>query len=254
MKARIEARDVIVGRDGRILNGVSLSARAGEMIGLVGPNGAGKTTLLRALAGLEPVSAGSCDIDGQAAAAMAPTVRARKLSYLPQTRPLFWSMTVEAIVALGRFAYGAPDRLEGEDAAAVARAMEATGVDRLKARAATTLSGGEAARMHLARALAAEAPILLADEPTAALDPRHQLAIMKVLRARADDGTLVIAALHDLSLAARFCTRIILLANGRAIADDAPAGALTETHLASAFGVAASVSKAGDRLEIRFGD
>jgi iron complex transport system ATP-binding protein len=255
MSALVETRDISVERNGaRILDGVSLTANGGEFIGLIGPNGAGKTTLLRSIAGLETSHAGECLMKGEDVAKLAPVARARAVSYLPQLRPIYWSMPVEAIVALGRFAYGAPSRLQGEDAAAAARAIEAAGVAHLQGRAATELSGGESARVHLARALAAETPILLADEPTAALDPRHQIAIMKLLRERADAGGLVIAALHDLQLAARYCTRIILLEDGRVRADGGPSAVLTAGNLSRAFGVSAAIARDERGLVVSFLD
>ncbi len=255
MSALVECRNISVLRDGApILAEASFAAAAGEFIGVIGPKGAGKTTLLRAIAGLEPVAAGERLMAGEAVAKQPPIMRARRLSYLPQLRPIYWSMTVEAIIALGRFAYGTAPRLEGENAAAVARAIEETGLAHLRLRAATALSGGEAARVHLARALAAETGILLADEPTAALDPRHQLAIMGVLRKRADAGALVIGASHDLSLAARYCTRLLLLENGRITADGAPRDVLSPENLARAFGVGAEIEFDAGRVSISFAD
>ena len=253
MSALVDLTAVKVVRDGRtILDNAAFLARAGEFIGVIGPNGAGKTTLLRVLAGLEPKVEGDCRIDGEPIAMQAPLVRARRISYLPQLRPIYWSMTVESIVALGRFAYGSAATLEGENAAAVARAIEAAGIGHLRQRAATMLSGGEAARVHVARALAAETPILLADEPTAALDPRHQLAIMDVLRQRADSGALVIAALHDLALAARYCTRIMLFEDGRLTADGEPSAVLTAENLSRAFGVSVEITASGNGFSIAF--
>lgn len=253
MSALVEIRRIKVERNrARILDDVTFAAGAHEFIGLIGPNGAGKTTLLRVIAGLEKPAPGECLVSGDHVAALSPVVRARRISYLPQARPIYWSMQVENIVALGRFAYGAPSRLAGEDAAAVERAIEAAGIEHLRGRVATELSGGESARMHLARALAAETPMLLADEPTAALDPRHQLAIMKVLRARADGDGLVIAALHDLALAARFCTRIILLERGKVTADGGPSAVLTTENLSRAFGVQAEISHTHGALSIAF--
>ncbi|MEE2691509.1 MAG: ABC transporter ATP-binding protein [Pseudomonadota bacterium] len=253
MSALIETAKLSVARDGAaVLNDISFSAGANEMIGVIGPNGAGKTTLLRALVGLPPAASGEARVMGEPAASLAPIRRGRTISYLPQTRPIYWSMTVERIVALGRFAYGAPADLAGEDAAAVERAIADADIAHLSRRPATSLSGGEAARVHLARALAAEAPVLIADEPTAALDPRHQLAIMKVLAKRAAAGGLVVAALHDLSLAARFCTRIMLLENGRLTADGAPVDVLTGANLARAFGVPAQVTAESGRIAVSF--
>ena len=253
MSAVLETVSLSVSRGGTaVLRDVSFNAAAKDFIGVIGPNGAGKTTLLRALAGLQPLAAGAAKATGENVASLSPIKRGRTISYLPQARPVYWSMTVERIVALGRFAYGAADELEGENRTAVDRAIAAADIAHLRQRPATNLSGGEAARMHLARALAAEAPILLADEPTAALDPKHQLAIMRVLAARAEAGGLVVAALHDLALAARFCTRIILLEDGRVTADGAPLDAMSENNLARAFGVSVRVSSENGRISISF--
>lgn len=229
MSALLEIDRVTRRRDGNlVLDGVSLTARAGELIGVVGPNGAGKTSLLRLIAGLERPDAGGVRMDGVAIGDVRPADRARRLAYLPQARPLHAAIDVEALVALGRFAYGSTSRLDPAGRAAVDRAMIATDVAALRSRIAPTLSGGEIARVHLARAFAAEAPVLVADEPVAALDPKHQLAIMRVLRAKADGGGLVLAALHEIALARRFCTRIVCLKDGRVAADGAPDEALRE--------------------------
>ncbi len=227
-----------VRRDGAVLlDRVNLRASAGEFIGILGPNGAGKSTLLRAIAGVERLCAGAILLDGADLEQLRPTARARSIAYLPQARDIHWAMTAEAVASLGRFAYGAPHRLGPEDRAAVERALALTDALPFRNRIVTTLSGGEQARIHLARALAAETPILLADEPTAALDLRHALSIGSVLRAKAAGGSLVLAAIHDLGLAQRFCTRIIVLHEGRVAADGAPGEALSESLLAGVFGV-----------------
>lgn len=223
-----------------ILSDVSFGARAGEFIGVVGPNGAGKSTLLRALVGLEPLAGGSCLIENAPVSALSPRERARRLSYLPQLREVAWDMTAEAVVALGRFAYGAAHRLSPEDGAAINRAIAAAGADAFRTRIVTSLSGGEQARIHLARAFAGATPILIADEPISALDPRGQLAIMTALKSRAEEGGLVVAALHELDLAVRFCTRMLVISEGRLVADAAPEEALSPATIQSVFGVSAS--------------
>jgi iron complex transport system ATP-binding protein len=234
----VEAGAVTVTRGAaRILSNASFSAGAGEFIGVVGPNGAGKSTLLRAVAGIEHPSSGECCLAGAPVGALPHRERARRLAFLPQLREVYWGVTAEAIVALGRYAFGAPDRLGAADRAAVERAIDAADIGALRTRIVTTLSGGEQARVHLARALAAEAPVLVADEPTAALDPKHQLAVMEILAARRANGGLVIAALHDLDLAARFCTRIIVISSGRIVADANPPEALAEDIVETVFGV-----------------
>lgn len=225
--------------DSALLRSISFSAGAGEFIGIVGPNGAGKTTLLRALAGLEKAAAGSVLISGAPVAKMKPLERARMLAYLPQARDVHWAVTAEAVVSLGRFAYGAPHRLGPADRAAVEAALAATDSGSFRSRVAWTLSGGELARIHLARALAAGTKMLIADEPTAALDLRHALSIIALLRAKADAGGLVVAALHDLDLARRYCTRLVVVNEGRIAADGAPSDAIGETVLRQVFGVEA---------------
>lgn len=236
---RLNAEAITARRGGRpLIEAISFAAEGGAFIALAGPNGAGKTTLLRTLAGLEAPAAGRATIDGVDVLALAPAARARKLAYLPQAREVAWAMTAEAVVALGRFSFGSPQRLSGESRDAVERALAEADATAFRARTMPTLSGGEQARVHLARALCAETPVLLADEPTAALDPKHAQAIMRALRAKADAGGLVIAALHDLRLAQRFCTRMIVLDCGRIVADEAPEQALTGSILEQVFGVA----------------
>lgn len=229
-----------------LLRSVSISARAGEFIGIIGPNGAGKSTLLRAAAGLEKPDAGTVLMNGAPVAGMPPLTRARALAYLPQAREVHWAITAEAVVSLGRFAYGAPHRLGPADRAAVEAAFAAADCGSFRSRVVSTLSGGEQARIHLARALAAETPVIVADEPTAALDLKHALSIVAILRAKAGAGGLVLAALHDFDLARRFCTRVIVLNEGALIADGAPENVLTAGLLECVFGV--SSDEAGYRL------
>jgi iron complex transport system ATP-binding protein len=234
----LAAERLTVVKDGATLLGdVSFSVAPGEYVALLGPNGAGKSTLLRTLAGIERTSEGACLMDGAVVATLAVTERARKIAYLPQLRETHWNIDAERLVALGRFAYGAPDRVAEEDRAAVERAMAAADVVHLRSKPVQALSGGEQARVHLARALAAEAPVLLADEPVSALDPRHQVAIMKILRRLADEGRIVVAALHDLDLALHFATRVILLDRGRIAADRPPAAALSADTVRTVFGI-----------------
>lgn len=227
-----------------VVEGASLAIGPGELVALLGPNGAGKTTLLRAALGLTARRAGTVSLGGDEPRELAPAERARRASYLPQRRPLAWPMRVRDVVALGRFAHGAaPSRLSHADAQAVAGALAACSLAPLAQRRADTLSGGESSRMHVARALAAGAPLLLADEPTTALDPRHQFQVLSLLRRYVDAGNAALVVLHDAALAARFAHRLAWLAGGRLVADGPPASTLTADRLQEVYGVRASVHR-----------
>jgi iron complex transport system ATP-binding protein len=221
----------------RILNGVSLDLEGSSFIGLIGPNGVGKTTLVRAVANLIPF-AGAISLNGTSIAAMHPGARARMLAYLAQGAESHWPLTVERLVALGRLPHLEPFRApQPADAEAIERAMRLCDVEGFRARDVLTLSGGERARVLLARALAVEAPLLLVDEPVSSLDPYHQIGVMEVLRAYAGEGRMVVAVLHDLSLAARYCDRLILLNEGRIHADGSPRDVLTPENLRAVYRV-----------------
>jgi iron complex transport system ATP-binding protein len=235
----VSALNVALGGAG-ILHDINLSAGAGEFIGLVGPNGAGKSTLMRTILGLTPTHGGSIVIAGADIMRLSTTERARRIAYLAQDRDIAWPMSVEAIVALGR----APHRvgfgsLSHQDIAAIDGVMARLELDGLRGRRATALSGGERARVLIARALAQDAPLLLADEPTAGLDPAHQIAVMEIFASLAQEGHVIIASLHDLGLAARWCSRIVLIDSGRIVADGAAAAVLTTDRLRAVYGVEA---------------
>ncbi len=221
------------------LHGVSLACGTGEFICVLGANGAGKTTLLKAIAGLVPHE-GRVRLQGRNIASMKSAERGRLVAFLPQGHHAHWPITAREAVAIGRVPHGAtPGRTNPHDDHAIARALEATDATALAGRPITELSGGERARVMLARALAVEAPLLLADEPISALDPAHQLAVMELLAQTARHGVTVLAALHDLTLAARFATRVIVLSGGRVAADGPPRAVLSPALLATAFGVTA---------------
>lgn len=234
--------------DARVIRGVSLAAEGAQFVGLIGPNGVGKTTLVRAIAGLIPFG-GSVALDGEAVSAMSPRVRARAMSYLAQGAGSHWPLEVSRLIALGRLPHLEPfHRAGAADEAAIARAIALAGVAEFIGRDVLTLSGGERARVLLARALAVEAPLLLVDEPVSALDPYHQIRIMEVLRAYADEGRTVVAVLHDLSLAARYCDRLILLDNGKVKADGAPSEVLTPQNLRDTYRIEALIGGEDERF------
>ncbi len=223
-----------------VLDGISLTVGQGEFVGLIGPNGAGKTTLLRAALGLLPHQ-GRSNL-----AALSPQDRARIAAFLPQARDIAWPVTVESVVALGRVPHRAgshrpgsprPGSHGGKDQAAIDRALDRMGLAGFRGRTATALSGGEQARVLIARALAQDTPLLLADEPVAGLDPAAQIRTMQVFADLATEGRAVIASVHDLGLAARHCTRLIMLETGRIAADGPPRDVLNDTLLARVFGV-----------------
>ena len=239
--ARLTLDNVGVRLGGRdIVSDASLDLEGGQLVALIGPNGAGKTTLVKAIAGLLPAS-GRIMLDGADIAHLGANARARAIGYLPQGHELHWPLSARDVVALGRYPHGLADpaHLSGHHAEAVTAAMTRTRTLDLADRAATTLSGGERARVMLARVFAVEAPILLADEPTAALDPRHQISVMQALKAESGCGALAIAVTHDIALAARLADRLVLMDKGRIIAVGAPREVLTDANLAAIYGVSA---------------
>jgi iron complex transport system ATP-binding protein len=235
---RLVAKDITITRGSRrIVDSASLTLNAGELTILAGPNGAGKTTLARAMAGVMKAE-GSTAFDGVSLRSMQPRARARAISYLPQGHEFHWPMRVDSIVALGREPHADPfSQTSIKDRIAIERAIEATAVGEFSSRLITTLSGGECARVAIARALATEASILIADEPTASLDERHQLIVMDLLRRIAHQGTAVLAIIHNLALAMRFADRVVVMNEGRIVANDTPALALTPDRIAGIFGI-----------------
>ncbi len=234
----LRADDISIALAGRtIVERARVKLRPGQLSVLVGPNGAGKTTFIRALAGLLPAE-GAITLDGRSLGSYSARERARRIAYLPQGNVFHWPMPVETIVALGRLPHSDPFATPAEqDWAAVRAAMAATATEALASRPVMSLSGGERARVALARALATQAPVLLADEPTVSLDARHQLVVMEVLRRAARDGAAILAVLHDLSLAARFADDVLLMQDGRIVTQGEVKDVLTERRIAEVFGV-----------------
>lgn len=237
----LETHDLTLSLGGRqVLDCAGLRAVGGEVLGLLGPNGAGKTTLLKVLAGV--LGPARVVIDGTDAATLTAPQRARRIAYLPQGSDTHWPMAVRDVVALGRLPHRigwVSDRRIGaeRDRAAIDRALAEADVETLADRPMTALSGGERARVLLARALAVEAPVLLADEPVAHLDPGHQLQVLSLLRRRADAGDAVVVVLHDLTLAARHCDRVVVLDHGRVVATGKPQQVLDDALLAETYGI-----------------
>ncbi len=222
-----------------VIDRVSLSTVPGEVIGLIGPNGAGKTTLIKAMTGLLIPLSGEISVNGQSLSHWNREALARTIGYLSQSRLVHWPVTVERLVSLGRLPHRGPwQDLSADDRDAIDSALESADVASIRERTVTTLSGGELARVLLARVLAGRPQVLLADEPVSGLDPGHRLQVLERLRTFAQlGGRSVVIVLHDLTLASRFCDHLILLDQGRVIADDTPAAVLQPERLSSVYGV-----------------
>jgi iron complex transport system ATP-binding protein len=226
----LAARDLaLAGR----LNGISAELTPGGVTAICGPNGAGKSSLLQCLAGLREPEAGALSLDGRPLASFKPRERARTLAYLPQVGEIAWDLSVAGLAALGRLPHG--DRGDVQ----VAAALAALDLMPLAARPVSTLSGGERARALLARVLVGEPRWILADEPLAALDLGHQLALLERLRAAAKGGAGVVLVLHDLPLAMNHADRVLVLDSGTIAADGAPESALSEAVIARVWNVTA---------------
>ncbi len=232
-----------------ILDRVSLNVLPGEVVAVLGPNGAGKSTLLKAALGLladQPAIRinGDIRLGNTPLKGLPASERARRAAYVPQEREIAWAVDVRSLVALGRLphraAFAAPT---GNDNDAIDRALTETGTTALSHRRATELSGGERARILIARALAQEAPLLVADEPTSGLDPAQQLALLDLLRTKAGEGTAIVLSMHDLQLAARFADRICLLHEGRSAALGAPRDVLTRANIQAVYGCDAVITE-----------
>lgn len=231
MSALWTLADISVQRGQRpVLEGASLTVAGGEVVGVVGPNGAGKTSLLRAGLGLMPLSAGEARLSGRPLEELGPSERARLAGYLPQERRVAWNLPARMIAALG-----APDLPDGAADVLALERLKRVGAAELADRGVLDMSGGERARVLLARLLATRAPLLVADEPVAGLDPDAQLLTLDLLRAEAKAGAGVVVTLHDLSLAARTCDRVVVVSHGRIVAEGPPREALSRFILNHVF-------------------
>ncbi len=226
-----------------VLHDANMTLSRGEILGVIGANGAGKSTLLRVAAGLLGPDAGQITLDGNPIAAWERRRLGRRIAFLPQDRTVHWSLSVRALVGLGRLPHRGFAAAESPaDVDAIAHAMAGADVVHLADRAVTELSGGERARVLLARALAQDAETLIADEPAAGLDPAHQLDVFERFSAMATKGRSIIIALHDLGAAARYCHRLLLLSGGRQLALAPPTDVLTPRWIAEAYGIKVHLS------------
>ena len=251
---QIAAGHISISKGGReILRDVSMSGAGGEFIAIIGPNGAGKSTLLASLAGLLKPDTGTVAIDGRALSAWNGRELARKRAYLPQNPRCEWPISVERLVALGLTPVlpvfgGFPGALRLR----IDEVLAACDLLALRDQPATTLSGGELARAMLARTLVGDPDVLIFDEPLEGLDPRHTLATAERLSELARGGKLVIASMHDLTLAARHAGRIVALDRGRVAADGTPGQVLTSALIRAVFAVDARISTAGGGAFVDF--
>lgn len=219
-----------------VLDSIDLQLQSGCVTAVLGPNGAGKSTLLSCVAGLLAPAQGAIELDGAALGSIPAMQRARRIAFLPQTPEIAWAVDVETLVGLGRIPFHGVAS-EADNRAAVERAMQRTEVGQWSNRTVTTLSGGERARVLLARILAGESDWILADEPFTGLDPSHQFEAAELLRSVADQGGGVVLTIHDLTLAARIADRVVILDGGRIVADGAPQTALTTKILRDVYGI-----------------
>ncbi|MFD1217581.1 ABC transporter ATP-binding protein [Microbulbifer celer] len=236
-----------------VLENIECAFSPGELTAVIGPNGAGKSSLLSCLAGVLSPSGGHVQLGEHLLSAISAAERARLFAYLPQQEAPAWAMAARDLVALGLLPWGRAIPAT-EKAQRVADTLAQVDAHTLAQRPVTQLSGGELRRVQLARLLVGSAPLIIADEPGAALDIRHQLQLMQTFRAQADSGKSVILALHDLGLAARYCDRILLLQAGRLRADGSPADVLTRERVGEVYGIHSEFRWRDGRPEFVTGD
>ena len=225
-----------------LLDGVDLDADCGQLVGLIGPNGAGKSTLLRAISGILSCQDGSVRLEGADLRGLSSRDVAAALALIPQIAPYTHGFTSIELVLMGRYPHLGRFQIEGSEDDRIAReSMRLTETEQFAGRTLDTLSGGERQRVFVSRALAQQPRVLLLDEPTSNLDVFHQLKVFDLVRRLVDEGLTAIAAIHDLNMAARYCDRLVLLFEGRVLAEGPPDEVLTPEAIARAFGVEAAV-------------
>ena len=245
--SRLRVAELTFARGNRsILDSVGVQFASGSVTAVLGPNGGGKSTLLGCMAGLLHASNGTVDLDGTPLTSLAADERARRIAFLPQIPEISWAVDVATLVGLGRIPFRHLASA-AENEAAVRRAMQATRTTQWSQRTVTTLSGGERARVLLARVLAGESDWILADEPFAGLDPAHQFEAADLMRSLAGLGRGVVLTIHDLALAARIADRVVVLHHGRIVADGTPEAALTPPTLREVYGIDAQWLSVRDR-------
>lgn len=253
----LAATGISVSRGGvRVVTDVDLALSAGEVVAVAGPNGSGKSTIVGAIAGDLPIDAGAVVVDGEPLGSWTPTELAMRRAVLLQQTSVSFPFTVGEVVTMGRAPWAGTSR-EDADAAAIARALDDADVADLVDRPVTELSGGERARVALARVLAQESSILLLDEPTASLDIRHAELVMRVARARATAGAAVLVVVHDLGLASAHADRVILLDGGRVAANGSPVDVLRPDLLGAAYGTRIEIiahPRTGQRIVLPWRD
>lgn len=237
----LEAKNVSIHLSDRlIVQDVSLKICQRELIGIIGPNGAGKTTLLKGLARLLSFQSGAIEFLGRSLKSIHQKELSRSLSYMAQGDIIHWPLRVEKVISLGRLPYASAWQPPTQaDISAVRKAMDAAEVSHLSERTATKLSGGERRLVMLARALAVEPKVFLADEPVTGLDPSHQVQVMQLLKKMAEEDRGIAIVLHDLSLAARYCHRLYLMHEGKILVSGKPRDVLVPENLKTVYGITA---------------
>ncbi|MDB5441089.1 MAG: FepC-type transporter protein [Caulobacteraceae bacterium] len=242
MSAAWRIENLSLSLNGRqVLNNIALTCAAGEVVGVVGPNGAGKTSMLRAGLGLIKAAEGRASLGGRSVESLGETARAALVAYLPQERRIGWNLPAFRVAALG-----APNLADAAAESEARATLVRVGLGALAERGVLDMSGGERARVLLARLLVAKAPLLVADEPVAGLDPDAQLLTLELFRQEAKRGAAVVVTLHDLGLAARACDRLIVLTHGRVAAEGPPHQALSSKVLAEVFHLDGRLVESGD--------